>query len=108
MNFDLKNIFDKLRNVQSEFEKIKSELAQKTITSESGGGMVTVEMNGIHKLKKIKISPELLNNNDIQMIEDLIVAAVNKAYEKVDDMNKDELSKLQNFIPNIPGMNFNL
>ncbi len=108
MNFDIKGMFDQIKNVQSEVEKIKSDLSHKVVVGESGGGMVSVEMTGDHKLLKINISDELMMTNDKVMISDLIVAAVNNSYRQADDLNKNEMSKLQSFIPNIPGLNFNL
>ncbi len=108
MNFDFKNIFEQLKKVQSEVENIKGELATKIVHGESGGGMVTVEMSGTHRLRKIAISDELMSTNDKSMIGDLIVAAVNNAYQQADELNKNEMGKLQSFIPNIPGLNLNL
>lgn len=108
MNFDLKNIFEQLKKVQSEVETIKSQLANKTVYGESGGGMVNVEMTGNHRLRKINIADDLMNTNDKIMIADLIVAAVNNAYQQADELNKNEMGKLQSFIPNIPGLNLNL
>lgn len=108
MNFDLKNIFEQLKKVQSEVETIKSELANKTVRGESGGGMVNVEMTGTHRLRKINIADDLMSTNDKTMIADLIVAAVNNAYQQADELNKNEMGKLQSFIPNIPGLNLNL
>lgn len=108
MNLDFKNIFEQLKKVQSEVDKIKSELANKTVRGESGGGMVSVEMTGIHRLRKIEISDELMSTNDKAMIGDLIVAAVNNAYQQADDLNKNDMGKLQSMIPNIPGLNLGL
>ncbi|HRP02324.1 MAG TPA: YbaB/EbfC family nucleoid-associated protein [Candidatus Kapabacteria bacterium] len=108
MNFDFKNIFEQFKKVQSEMEAIKSELEHKTVIGESGGGMVIVEMSGNQKLRKINISDELMNTNDKSMISDLIVAAVNNAFKQASDLSQSELGKLQNMMPNIPGLNFNL
>ena len=108
MNLDIKGMFDKLKNVQSEIERMKVELSNRSVTGESGGGMVSVEMTGSHKLRKIDISDELMLANDKAMIADLVVAAVNHAYDEADELNKSEMGKIQNFLPNIPGLNLNL
>ena len=91
--------------MQQEMEKIKEEVNKKTVNAEAGGGMVTVTMTGANELKEIKISKEIVDPNDIEMLEDLVVAAVNKATKAAADMVQEEMGKLGGMMPNIPGLN---
>jgi hypothetical protein len=108
MDFDFKNILGQFQKIQEEMEKIKSELSRKTVTVETGGGMVSVTINGNQQILKINISDELIETKDRQMIEDLVRGAVNNAFNESQRMMKDEMSKFTNFLPNIPGLNFNI
>jgi DNA-binding YbaB/EbfC family protein len=108
MDFDFKNILGQFQKIQEEMEKIKSELSRKTVTVETGGGMVSVTINGNQQILKINISDELIDTKDRQMIEDLVRGAVNNAFNESQKMMKDEMSKFTNFLPNIPGLNFNI
>jgi DNA-binding YbaB/EbfC family protein len=105
MKFDIQNVMQQAKKMQEEAENIKRELSNKIVTAESGGGFVTVTMTGSHKLVSIKVAPELITQNDVSMIEDLIVAAVNKAYTKADELANDDMSKLKSMLPSIPGIN---
>jgi DNA-binding YbaB/EbfC family protein len=108
MKFDIQNILQQAQKVQEEMENIKNSLANKYVTAESGGGMVTAVMSGNNRLKSLKFAPELLAANDITMLEDLVVAAVNKALDKASEMTKEEMGKVKNMLPNVPGLNLNL
>jgi len=108
MDFDFKNILGQFQKIQEEMEKIKSELSRKTVTVETGGGMVSVTINGNQQILKINISDELIETKDRQMIEDLVRGAVNNAFNESQKMMKDEMSKFTSFLPNIPGLNFNI
>jgi DNA-binding YbaB/EbfC family protein len=69
----------------------------------SAGGMVTVVMNGRHEVVSVKIEPEVVNPSDVEMLEDLVIAALGEARSKVDEMIKQEMSSLTGGLP-IPGM----
>lgn len=101
-------MLSKLQSMQSEMEKIKSEIANETVTAESGGGMVSVRMSGNNELQSINISDELMASNDKNMIEDLIVAAVNKAQREAEELAKRKMDSVAGMMPNIPGLNLNL
>jgi nucleoid-associated protein EbfC len=107
MKLNMQSIMQQAQKVQQEIERIKIEAEQKTVTSDAGGGMVIVTMNGANKVLGIKISKEAVDPNDIEMLEDLIVAAVNKASKEAADMVSAEMSKVTGMLPNIPGMNLN-
>ena len=105
---DLNAMLSKLQSMQSEMEKVKNEIAAETVTAESGGGMVSVRMSGNNELQSINISDELMASNDKNMIEDLIVAAVNKAQREAAELAKRKMDSVAGMMPNIPGLNLNL
>ena len=108
MKFDLQNIMQQAQKMQSEMENVKKELSYKQVTAESGGGMVSVTMTGTHQLTSVRIAPELLAANDIGMLQDLIVAAVNKATEAAGELAHQEMNRVSGMLPNIPGLNLGI
>lgn len=108
MKFNMQDMMQKVQQMQQEAEKIKNEVTNRGVTADSGGGMVTVTMTGGHELRSIKISKELINPDDPEMLEDLIVAAVNKASKEADEMVAQEMNKITGMMPNIPGLNLNM
>jgi len=108
MKFDLQSILGQAQKIQEEIQKIKAELASKTVTAESGGGMVTVTMNGANKVVSIKIAKEIVKPDEVEILEDLIVAAVNIATEKAAELAAAEMNKATSMLPNIPGLNLGL
>jgi DNA-binding YbaB/EbfC family protein len=104
---DITSMLSKLQSMQSEMEKVKKEIAEKEVYAESGGGMVNVKMNGNSELISIDVADELFASNDKAMIQDLIVAAVNKAQRNASEMAKEEMNKISGMLPNIPGLNLN-
>ncbi len=105
MKMNMQDMLQQAQKVQQEMERIKEEVAQKTVTSEAGGGMVKVTMTGANEVKSIKIDPEAVDPNDVEMLEDIIAAAVNKAAKDAQDMANEEMQKVSGMLPNIPGLN---
>jgi hypothetical protein len=101
---DLKNMMKQVQDIQGRINGMQSELAEKTIETSSGGGMVTVTANGKQEIISINISPEILDPNDISMLQDLVTAAVNTALKSSKEMMQEELSKITGGIK-IPGLN---
>ncbi len=91
------------QEMQQKMEKIQQELAEKEVEASSGGGMVTVKMNGQQEVLGITIDPEVFNDGDKEMLEDLVVAAVNEARRLVLELTQQEMGKLTGGLP-MPGL----
>jgi DNA-binding YbaB/EbfC family protein len=91
------------QKLQQQMEKIQAEVARKKVEATAGGGMVTVEANGKQELVSIKIDPEVVSRDDVQMLEDLVLAASNEALRKSREMMQQELGKLTGGL-RIPGL----
>ncbi|MGR3310337.1 MAG: YbaB/EbfC family nucleoid-associated protein [Candidatus Brocadiales bacterium] len=91
------------QKMQEKMEVIQQSLRERVVEASSGGGMVTVQMNGKQELLSIKIDPEVVNPNDIQMLEDLVLAAVSQAMKKSKDLYDEEINKAAGGL-NIPGL----
>ena len=95
------NFKDMLKKAQEMQEQIKKELSEMRIEGTSGGGMVTVILDGTKNLISIKIEPEVVKSGDIEMLQDLIIAAFNDAGAKVDQAMSEKLSNLGLKIPGL-------
>ena len=101
------NMLGKVKEVQAKIQNTKENLGKITVTSESGAGMVKVTVNGKRQIIKLEIDPDIFKKEDKQMVEDLIVAAVNKGMADIEDKIKEEFKKsTEGMIPNIPGLDF--
>jgi DNA-binding YbaB/EbfC family protein len=108
MKFDMGGMMKQIQKMQADMAKVQSELGDKTVTEESGGGMVKATANGKKEIISIVIDEEIIKSGDKEMIEDLVVAAVNKALATAGKMAEDEMQSLtKGMLPpgfNIPGM----
>ena len=91
------------QEMQSKMQKKQEELKDKTVEASAGGGVVTVVVNGGQEVVEIDIDPEVLDPDDIEMLEDLVLAATNEAMNKAKDMMEQEMGQLTGGL-NIPGM----
>ena len=91
------------QKIQAQLAKIQEEMAGKTIEASSGGGMVSVVMSGKQELISIKIEREVVNPDDIDMLQDLVLAAVNEGIRKSQEMVTEEMKKLTGG-QSIPGL----
>jgi DNA-binding YbaB/EbfC family protein len=100
------NLMKQAQQFQAKMAKLQEELGEKTVEASSGGGMVTVVVNGQQEVLSIKIDPEVIDPDDIEMLQDLILAAVNDGLARAKNMVSEEMSKLTGGlnIPNIPGL----
>jgi hypothetical protein len=97
------NMMKQAQKLQSKMLKLQEELAEKTVETASGGGMVKVVANGRQQIVSIQIEKEVIDPDDVEMLQDLILAAINDALAKSQEMVSGEMSKLTGGI-NIPGM----
>ncbi|MCK4487042.1 MAG: YbaB/EbfC family nucleoid-associated protein, partial [Desulfobacterales bacterium] len=88
------NMLKQAQKLQSKIFKLQDQLADRTVETTVGGGMVKAVANGKQELLSIKIEPEVVDPNDVQMLEDLIVAAVNDVLKKAQEMVTEEMTKL--------------
>jgi nucleoid-associated protein EbfC len=91
------------QQLQSKMLKLQEELVDKTVETSAGGGMVKVTANGRQQLVSIQIEKEVVDPDDVEMLQDLILAAVNDALTKAQEMATEEMNKLTGGL-NIPGM----
>ena len=97
------NIMKEAQKLQAQMAAMQEEVAKKKVDATAGGGMVTVEANGKQELTAIKIDPEVVNKDDVQMLEDLVLAAANEALRKSRDLVQQERGKLTGGLK-IPGL----
>ena len=103
---NMQNMMKQIQQMQERIAKVQAELEQKTVTADAGGGMVKVTANGKQQIVKIEIEKTAVNPEEKEILEDLIIAAVNKALEQANAMAQLEMKKAtEGMIPNIPGMN---
>ena len=100
---DMSKFLKQAQQVQQKIARMQEELSDKIIETSSGGGMVKVVMNGSHEVVSVTIDPEVVNPEDIEMLEELVVAALNEARRKIDDMIKDQMGYLTGGI-SLPGL----
>jgi len=100
------DMIKQVQKMQQKLAELQDELENLTVEGTSGGGMVRVVANGKGELTQIKIEPQAVDPNDIEMLEDLVLAAVNQAKEKSAELQQERMAKLTGGlnIPGIPGM----
>jgi nucleoid-associated protein EbfC len=103
--FDMMKMMGKMKEVQAKMKEAQDNLVRVQATGEAGGGMVKVTVNGKKQMISIDIDASILKTEDKILVQDLVVAAVNKANEEVEVVAKDEIKKAtEGLLPNIPGM----
>ncbi|MBW1835920.1 MAG: YbaB/EbfC family nucleoid-associated protein [Deltaproteobacteria bacterium] len=97
------NMMKQAQKLQSKMLKLQEEMAEKTVETSSGGGMVKVIANGKQQILSIQLEKEVVDPEDVEMLQDLVLAAVNDALSKSQEMVSSEMSKLTGGL-NIPGL----
>jgi DNA-binding YbaB/EbfC family protein len=97
------NLQEMLAQARQQAEKLQEKMQQTVIEASSGGGSVTVKMNGQKQLLRVVIEPDVVRSGDIEMLQDLVMAAVNAASQKVDDAMKSSLGGMLGGL-GLPGM----
>ena len=100
---NIQQLMQQAQRMQQQMAQKQAELAEKTVTAQSGGGMVTATVNGAHELLELSIDPDVIDPEDKEMLEDMVVAAVNQAMQQAEEMAQQELGKLAGGM-NIPGL----
>ena len=98
------DMMKQVANMQRKMEEIQAELAEKTVEGSAGGGMVKVTANGNQDIVSIKIEKEVVNPEDVEMLEELVLSAVNQAKEKAAELQSQSMGALTGGL-NIPGLN---
>jgi DNA-binding YbaB/EbfC family protein len=96
-------IMKQAQQMQQKMERMQKELQERQIEASAGGGMVTATVNGQQQLVALKIEPSVVDPEDIEMLQDLILAAVNQAIKQSQDMVQQEMAKITGGM-NIPGL----
>lgn len=101
---NMAGMMKKVQKLQADMGKLQEELKARTIEVSTGGGAVKVVVNGEKKIQSVKIAPSAVDPEDVEMLEDLVAAAVNEAMNKVDDMMAQEMGKLTGGLNLPPGL----
>jgi len=101
---NMAGMMKKMQKLQGEMAKMQEELKKRTMEASAGGGAIKVVINGEKQIQSLKIDPTAVDPEDIEMLEDLVVAAINEAIKKVDDMMAQEMGKLTGGLNLPPGM----
>ena len=100
---NMNNLMKQAQKMQRQMEEAQKELEEKEITASSGGGAVEVTVSGKREITKVKLSEEVVDPDDIEMLQDLVLSAVNEALRSVDEMQSSQMSKVTGGM-NIPGL----
>ena len=104
MKGGMQGMLKQVQKMQAEMQKVQSELGNKTVSEEAGGGMIKATANGNREIISVEIDPQVINSDEKEILEDLVVAAVNKALESAAKLAEEEMGKVtKGMIP--PGMN---
>jgi len=100
---NMNQMLKQVKKMQEQMLKAQEELANKTVEGSAGGGAVTVTANGHKKILSVVIKPEAVDPDDVEMLQDLVLTAVNDALEKADQLANQDLGKLTGGL-NLPGL----
>nr|WP_072537471.1 YbaB/EbfC family nucleoid-associated protein [Anaerococcus mediterraneensis] len=100
---NMNNMMKQVKKMQADMEKAQQEIEEKEFTSSAGGGVVEATINGKKEVVAIKIDPDVVDPEDVEMLQDLIMVAVNEAISQADKFNEEKMGKLTGGI-NIPGL----
>lgn len=101
---NLNKLMKQAQEMQNRMAEVQEELAQAEVEGAAGGGAVTVRMNGKSEVIGIRIKPEAVDPDDVEMLEDLVLAAVREAHKKASELAQEEMSKVTGGMGGLPGM----
>ncbi|NLJ81105.1 MAG: YbaB/EbfC family nucleoid-associated protein [Firmicutes bacterium] len=100
---NMQKMMRQVQRMQKDLAKVQEELESKTVEGTAGGGVITVVVNGHQVVQGISINPDAVDPHDVEMLEDLILVAVNDALQKAKEMSTEEIEKVSGGL-NLPGM----
>ena len=104
MKMDMKALMKQAQSLQTEMAKKQEELAKQTYEASAGGGMVTARVNGKNELLNLTIDPSIVNGDEVEMLQDLVVAAVNEGFKKAGAAAKESLSGMMGGLGGLGGL----
>jgi DNA-binding YbaB/EbfC family protein len=96
---NLQNILKQAQKIQSQVSKMQAELGERRVEASAGGGMVTAVVNGRQELISLRIDPQVVDPGDVEMLEDLVVAAVSEALARAGELASEEMKRLTGGLP---------
>jgi len=103
INMNMQKMMKQAQKMQAKMAKVQEELEEKTLEATAGGGAVKVVVNGKQEVVDLQIDPEVVDPDDVEMLEDLVLAAVNQGMREIQEMVNDEMGKVTGGM-NLPGM----
>ena len=103
---NMNNLMKQAQRMQRQMEDAQKELEEKEVTAAAGGGAVEVTVSGKHEVTKIKLSEEVVDPDDIERLEDLIMAATNEAFRKLDEESQSSMAKITGGMGGLGGLPF--
>ena len=103
---NMNNLMKQAQRMQRQMEEAQKELEEKEVTATAGGGAVEVTVSGKHEVTKIKLSEEVVDPDVIEMLEDLIMAATNEAFRKLDEESQSSMAKITGGMGGLGGLPF--
>lgn len=103
---NMANLMKQAQKMQRQMEEAQKELEEKEVTATAGGGAVEVTVSGKHEVTKVKLSPEVVDPDDVEMLEDLIMAATNEAFRQLDEFSANSMSKITGGMGGLGGLPF--
>lgn len=103
---NMNNLMKQAQRMQRQMEEAQKELEEKEVTAAAGGGAVEVTVSGSRQVTKVKLSEEVVDPDDIEMLEDLIMAATNEAFRQMEELSADSMSKITGGIGGMGGLPF--
>lgn len=103
MGMNMQKMMRQMQKMQADLAKVQEQLGDMTVEGTAGGGVITVIVNGHQEIQEIKIEPDAVDPEDVEMLEDLILAAVNDGLRKSRELSANEIEKVTGKV-NVPGM----
>lgn len=101
---DLEKLFEQARSLQQKMQEAQAALGRRTVTAQAGGGLVTVTANGLREIVSITLDPLCVDNRDVKMLEDLVVAATNQALREAGELAQREMAGIAGIPPGFGGL----